>query len=394
MTRLAVPVALLLAALVAATPADVRGCGGAYHPGERVDVADETALIVWDEATKTEHFVRRATFVGDAYDFGFLVPTPSRPQLAEADGNLFDDLARMTAPRVETRYEVGLNFGCGGAKGEMAGVKVAPDGPGGAPGVVVLEQKRVGDLDATVLAFAGDRQKPDDAAGELLLWLNRNQYAVRPDLTEWLRPYAANGWVITAFKIAAQPDAGAKPNGAKGATNRDSGVGTPRGGGVRSSAVRMSFKVETSRPFFPYREPADQRDERAKGVPRLLRVFVAAKQRVAGRLGDEIGAWPGQTMWANAVTAGEWDSLTKKANLAAGSLPGDWWVTEFEDHSTPRPGTDEVYFEPARVASPVARPPIVVVERRTPLWLSLLVAGIPVAVIVVGLLLVRQATRK
>ncbi len=68
---------------------------------------------------------------------------------------------------------------------------------------MVLEQKRVGDLDATVLGFReGAGQKPEEAALDLLAWLNRNQYAVRPDLTEWLVPYVRGNWVITAFKIA------------------------------------------------------------------------------------------------------------------------------------------------------------------------------------------------
>ena len=38
---------------------------------------------------------------------------------------------------------------------------------------------------------------------------------------------------------------------------------------------------------------------------------------------------------------------------------GPVWLTEFEDHSTPRPGTDEVYFKPDADQSPVARPPII-----------------------------------
>ena len=116
MTRAAPLLAGLLAAAAAAPPADVRGCGAAFRPGERVDVADEAALIVWDEATKTEHFVRRATFVGGAYDFGFLVPTPARPQIEPADPVLFDNLQALTAPKVVTRYETGLNIGCGGAR--------------------------------------------------------------------------------------------------------------------------------------------------------------------------------------------------------------------------------------------------------------------------------------
>ena len=46
-------------------------------------IAEESAVIVWEGATRTEHFVRRATFATTAADFGFLVPTPSKPELAE-----------------------------------------------------------------------------------------------------------------------------------------------------------------------------------------------------------------------------------------------------------------------------------------------------------------------
>src|SRR5262245_18790749 len=106
---------LLLAAAIASVPRTARGCAPAPRAGENVDVADETALIVWDDSTRTEHFIRQATFVGDAYDFGFLVPTPNRPQLENADAEVFDDLARITQPRTEYRTQVGLSLGCSGA---------------------------------------------------------------------------------------------------------------------------------------------------------------------------------------------------------------------------------------------------------------------------------------
>src|SRR5207344_805894 len=67
MTRLILPVVLLAAAAaLVALPGDAPGCGVAPHEGQYVAVADESALIVWDEATKTEHFVRRARFEGTA----------------------------------------------------------------------------------------------------------------------------------------------------------------------------------------------------------------------------------------------------------------------------------------------------------------------------------------
>jgi hypothetical protein len=35
--------------------------------------ADQTVIIVWDAASKTQHFIRRASLASAAADFGFLV---------------------------------------------------------------------------------------------------------------------------------------------------------------------------------------------------------------------------------------------------------------------------------------------------------------------------------
>src|SRR5687768_14117180 len=72
-------------------------CAPAPHSGERITIAEESAVIVWDPATKTEHFIRRATFQGEAKDFGFLVPTPAVPTLTAVDDGIFDFLQEQTA---------------------------------------------------------------------------------------------------------------------------------------------------------------------------------------------------------------------------------------------------------------------------------------------------------
>ena len=52
-----------------------------------------------------------------------------------------------------------------------------------------------------------------------------------------------------------------------------------------------------------------------------------------------------------------------KAKLGEAFAPDKaWFLTEFEDRSSPRPGTDEVYFGPAPDQSPVERPPIIQYE--------------------------------
>ena len=56
-----------------------------WRPSFRVTIARETAIIVWDPIAKLEYFIGRASLRTGAGDFGFLVPSPSRSTLADAD---------------------------------------------------------------------------------------------------------------------------------------------------------------------------------------------------------------------------------------------------------------------------------------------------------------------
>ncbi len=185
--------------------------------------------------------------------------------------------------------------------------------------VRVLSAQRVAGYDAVVLEA--------DNAAELNRWLDKRGYAFSPSLTEWLTPYVAAHWKITAFKIA--KDAGYRE------------VGT--------SAVRMSFT--TDRPFFPYREPADQREAKeAQAGDRLLRVFFLSSSRMDGALGDNAsGAWPGQTVWADRISEADRERFSSLVPSDSRLAPNTW-LSVFEDKSSPRPGTDEVYFAPVKTA--------------------------------------------
>jgi hypothetical protein len=136
----------------------------------------------------------------------------------------------------------------------------------------------------------------------------------------------------------------------------------------------MSFK--TDRPFYPYREPSDQRESMPAGlataglpVGRRLRVFFVGDSRVDGVIGEGGPAWPGTT-----VRAGDTDGDALEGTLGLNHLPsmGKTWLTAFEDDSTPRPGTDDVFFSPSAVSTPVTPPPVVViVPRKFPVPLDL-----------------------
>jgi hypothetical protein len=341
----AIIVALLLSALL--TPQLALACAPAPRPGQYVRIAEESAIIIWDEKTRTQHFIRRATFDTDAPDFGFLVPTPAEPALAEVSDSAFNDLEYLIRPKVIEKAETkGVDFTplllgfflLSRSVGDRAQVMSS---------VRVLSAQRVAGYDAVVLEA--------DNAAELNRWLGKHGYASTPSLTEWLAPYVAGRWKITAFKIA------------KDASYRE--IGT--------SAVRMSFT--TDRPFFPYREPADQRDAKvAQGGDRLLRVFLLSSSRMDGALGENSsGAWPGKTVWADRIPEVDRERFN---NLLPhdSQAPQNMWLTVFEDKSSPRPGTDEIYFAPSKQEEAVQLPPVIRTYGRpvhAPLDLILILIG-------------------
>lgn len=334
-----VPAALLglllgLAAPSLTPPREASACAPAPRAGEHVRVASETAVIVWDETARKEHFIRRASFRGTARDFGFLVPTPSRPELAEIDDSIFDSLGWATRPKViEKRVTRGVEltscafFFLGARSSAVPSASVR-----------VLEETRVAGYDAAVL------QADDPAA--LAAWLKERGYAEGPSLTEWLAPYVEKRWMITAFKVAdpAAARAAAAPPAA------DPNAVRPLG----TAAVRMTFA--TDRPLFPYREPSDQRaalppEARSAEGPRELLLYVVAARRMAATIGES-GAFPGSTPFAKRI-----DLPPALAPLAAGIA--EPMTTVMLDSSSPRPGTDDLWLAPSGEQGEVEPPPIV-----------------------------------
>lgn len=302
-----------------------------------VEIAEESAIIVWDAKNKTEHFIRRATFDTKAKDVGFLVPTPNTPQLKAADDAAFSRLEDTMKPEKIERDNWVYNFmplilypfnrvqhvfNTAGASLSTAA--------GGA--VEVVASQRVAGYDTTVLKATDVRA--------LNTWLKRHGYVSSPALMEWLRPYIAKKWKVTAFKIA-RAEANAP---------------------VASSAVRMSFA--TDKPFFPYREPKQAKKAAHEYSYRLLRVFFLSNERTKGNLGSERGAsWPGRVAWASEIKETSRAPLAKQLALGSEVVKARPWMTVFEDHSSSRLSREDVFFTPSPDQKRIVPPPHITYNR-------------------------------
>jgi len=320
-------VALLVAlAGTVGRPGVAGACCPAPPSGKAVVNADQTVILVWDAATRTEHLIRRASFKSGADDFGFLIPTPAKPELDESGEAAFPALAKITAPKVIKK--AAPSAGCSGCFSRSMAVKSAA--PERAASVTVLDEKTVAGFDAVVLEAS--------STGALLGWLQKNGYAFSPEVEAWAKPYVEGGWKITALKVT--KDAGARES-AK----------------VSASSLRLSFHSE--RPLFPYREPDSGKAASALGAnDRLLRIYFLSDARYDGELTKE-AAWTGAAAWAGKLSPADRDQTLAALRLPATALPPETWLTELEDHWPYKVAPADLYFSRSKDQAPLERPPII-----------------------------------
>lgn len=303
--RLSVTAFLFGLFLFSSPPSDA--CCPAGPRGSEVRIADQEILVVWDEKKKREHFIRQAKFKSDQSEFGFLVPTPTKPELEEADADVFDRLRVRSKPKIKTDYHFHFGSIFASSKKRKTDSKKMDSKK---PSVEVLERKNVAGFDAAVL-------RADDA-NALKNWLTENGFDHRDELIDWVQPYIEQKWIVTAFKFTGLGSSwDIKP----------------------TRALRMSF--DTERPLFPYRVPEDnQIDESQPG--HLLRVHFVGPKRVLGALGEEKTPWSAKLIYARKEN--DISSLLSGTGPAA-EVEGQW-LTSFDDNSWP--GSDEdLYFSEA-----------------------------------------------
>lgn len=329
-----------------------------------VHVDSEKAVIIWDEQSKTEHFIRNAQFSGAAKDIGFLVPSPTVPELAETS-NDFNVFSPMTKPEdvYEDKFDgfdfmpLSLSLLFENMNGEVAFTSTDATPRAAASPVRVLRQKKIAGYDAVILEA--------NNAASLNAWLQKHGYQSSPALATWLEKYVKANWKITAFKVAQDGDGEALP--------------------MTLGAVRMSFK--TDRPFYPYREPVNPAASENKTSPaRLLTVWFLSQKKMNATIGAESTAqWPASTYWSNTISTEQRNEIAEYFKLPTDQLPVQTWMTVFNDNSSPRPATDELFFAAAADQNIVKPPPNVhFIEWQFPLPfdLMLLLLLVPTAMFI------------
>jgi len=171
-----------------AAPAWACGCG-AYIPNRAgASVSTERALIAWDGTT--EDIVMAFSVSGSSERAAWVMPVPSAAEVSLGNPEAFDELVRLTAPRVEYRDDWRPSFDWLTTAGSAETMAGAPPGAG----VKVLGRQRIGPFDVTRLAA-------NDPA-VLANWLSDNGFPSPDGLEQNLAPYVADRWELVAIKLA------------------------------------------------------------------------------------------------------------------------------------------------------------------------------------------------
>ncbi len=245
-----------------------------------VSLAKESAIIVWNEKSKTEHFVRRAEFEGKGEDFGFIFPSPSEPfRIEVVDEDLFREILKHRP-----------------FDKSMRGAASADGANRSGSWVEVLQDKTVGDYQVVVLKATDGKAMEN--------WIKKNGHIYRKAMTPWFDYYAKKNWYFTAFKYKKQAEI------------------TP------TRAVSISFKTEE--PFYPYKMPSDTFPY---GHYRELDLIVISNSEMSGRFTNG-QTWDSKKLWTNVVKDGVSTIKTLLENKKSSmEVPNPFVITVFQNQS-------------------------------------------------------------
>ena len=315
---------LALALVVVTGVSIAEACGGFFRPRglspeQQPSLSREKVLLIHDSKTGRQHFVREVAFARASEPFGFVVPTPTRPEVEAVEVTPFTKL------REQFPFTPPIIGRGGGGKGGGSG-----SGYGRGPGVTVLEQKQVGSFTAFVLAATD--------AGALAKWLDDNQLVSTPEADEWLAHYVALGFYYVAMRY--DPSAADEPEAGQALLKP-----------VSAETMRISF--DTPLPYYPYLEPDKPEAARAGLDPRLMELWYVGLREVEP-LALYKPEGEAQGRWVQPLAAGEVYEARREIIEAMFEpelrelLPeGALVVQTFQDQKNVRSGFADIVFAPS-----------------------------------------------
>jgi len=286
----------------------------------RPSLSYEQTLIVYDAEKHREHFVREVVFQEAREPFGFVVPTPTRPEVAKVIKSPFAKL-RESFPfrRVNPERLVRL------ASSDMDDDSVK-----------VIEVTKVGRFTAFVLAAS-------DAAG-LKGWLAQNGFVTTPETEVWLAHYVKLGFFYVAMRYEPSP-------GDKGKT--------------KAETVRISF--DSPQPYYPYLEPDPPAGKAPGKKPRLLDIWLVSTRDFVP-VTSRSGAKPDRVR--PFLDGSRYNAKNVRAKLAYAVEPallpdGELHLQRFADQKRSRIGFGDVDFLPEDAdagGTPASKLPVVATE--------------------------------
>jgi hypothetical protein len=153
-----------------------------YPPTKPVYETGQKAVIWWDG--KKETLVLSTTFKGDAEDFAWVIPVPSKPEVTSGKDELFTSLDTLTRPKVQESYAPAYG-----------GLQMIGDTVSRSP-VTVIETKQVDIYDVTVLEATGGKA--------LREWLTKNGYDYPTNRDFLLQYYINKNWYFVAAKVSTE----------------------------------------------------------------------------------------------------------------------------------------------------------------------------------------------
>ena len=185
---------------VATTSTPAAACGGFFCSQVPIDQMGEDIIFGYGaNGTVTAQIL--INYTGEAKDFAWILPVPSKPEISIGSNAAFQVIRGMTQPSWYLQWNYDNAGQCGGwfYYPEAAAGGVDDDGSNQG-GVTVVESKDVGPF-ATVILESSSTE-------ELVQWLNDNGYDQPAESTPLIDHYVQQGMMFVALKLKQNESSG------------------------------------------------------------------------------------------------------------------------------------------------------------------------------------------